>query len=115
MSISRIRKANWLSFFDGMSRLVAGKVAAVEVTSLEIGSQIVVENLKVVGLVYDPKDDVVEIALDGFDHLVHRPSDVFVDGPPFGRASLTIVDGDGALQILNLREPLLLSAPNGRH
>jgi hypothetical protein len=60
------------------------------------------------GIVYDPKSDVIEIALEGLDHLVYRPRDVYVDSPPFGRASLGLIDGDGALQIVKLCDPLML-------
>ena len=36
--------------------------------------------LPMIGLSYDPKDDLIEIALEGYDHLIHRPREVWIEG-----------------------------------
>jgi hypothetical protein len=69
-----------------------------------------VEWLPVFGLVYDPKDYVVEIALEDVDHLIHRPREIYVEEDATVPKSLMIVDADGVRQIVKLRNPLMLPA-----
>ena len=51
---------------------------------------------------------MIEIALDGLDHMVNRPRELYVDVGPGGMISLEIVDGGGVRQIVRLRDPLML-------
>ena len=41
--------------------------------SLDLGDQTQAEWLPLLGISYDPRDDVVDIALDGLDHMIHKP------------------------------------------
>jgi Family of unknown function (DUF5335) len=111
MATRKIEKEQWKVFFDRVTRTLVGQRAEVEVDSLDLGSQIEAEWLPVLGIVYDPKDDVVEIALEGVDHLVYRPREIYVDEDTIGLKSLMIVDSDGVRQIVKLRDPLMLPAP----
>jgi Family of unknown function (DUF5335) len=61
------------------------------------------------GSAYDPKDDLIEIALDGVDHMIHGPVEVWIDETGAGVASLEIIDREGTRQIVLLRDPLMLS------
>ena len=49
---------------------IVGFRLEIEVTSLALGDQVEAEWLPLLGLVYDPKDDLVEVALDGIDHMI---------------------------------------------
>lgn len=62
------------AFCDFLSDALVGKHAEIELASLALGSQIEAEWLPLQGIVYDSKDDIVEIALDGLDAIVgpHR-------------------------------------------
>jgi hypothetical protein len=60
-----------------MSEVLDGKRVEIEVDALAIGSQIEAEWLPVLGITYDPRDDIVEVALEGLDHMIHKPRDVF--------------------------------------
>jgi|SwirhisoilCB3_FD_contig_31_6391496_length_672_multi_6_in_0_out_0_1 hypothetical protein len=108
MTTRRLDKAEWRVFLDRMSKGLAGKRAEIEVASLGQGAQIAAEWLPLLGVAYDPKDDLLEVALDGFDHLIHHPREVYVDEGGAGLATLEIVDGDGARQIVKFRDPLML-------
>jgi hypothetical protein len=63
------------------------------------------------GIVYDPKDDIIEIALENLDHMIRKPREVFVDQGELGLTSLKATDGDGRQHIVQLREPLMLPQP----
>jgi hypothetical protein len=62
-------------------------------------------------LTYDPKDDVLDVALEGLDHLIPKPREIYVEDGGVGLASLAVVDADGARQIIKLRDPMALPAP----
>jgi hypothetical protein len=111
MTIRKLDKSDWLPFFAGVSKMLAGTRAEIEVASLPIGDQIEAEWLPFVGIAYDPKDDVIEVALEGVDHLISKPRQVFVDEAAGDFLSLAIIDQDGTQHILKLREPLVLPSP----
>ena len=111
MTIRKLDKKEWRPFLDGISKVLEGEQAEIEVVSLALGDQIEAEWLPFLGITYDPKDDVVEIALEGVDHLIEHPREIYVDDNVNGIVSLEIVDAEGARQIVKLREPLALPAP----
>jgi hypothetical protein len=53
---------------------------------------------------------MLEIALEGLDHLIHNPRDISVDAGPEGLTSMEIVDSARERQIVKLKEPLKLAA-----
>jgi hypothetical protein len=53
----------------------------------------------------------VEIALEGLDHLIYRPREIYLDDEVGGLTSLEIVDADDRWQIVKLKDKLLLPAP----
>jgi hypothetical protein len=110
MTIRKLEKSEWRSFFDGISKLLEGKQAEIEVASLALGDQIEAEWLPLLGLAYDPKDDLFEVALDGVDHMIPKPREIYVDDGVGGLMSIEIVDADGTKQIIKLRDPLMLPA-----
>src|SRR6195256_5713413 len=111
MTTHKLDKKQWRPFFDGVSRLLEGKQAEIEVASLLLGDQIEAEWLPLVGIAYDPKDDLVEVALEGLDHLIHHPREIYVDDDVGGLLAIEIVTTDGVSEIVKLRDPLLLPAP----
>jgi hypothetical protein len=110
----KIDKAQWRPYFDRMSKVLLGMRAEIEVDSLDFGSQLEAKApwLPLLGIVYDHKDDLIEIALEDVDHLIRRPREIYVDEGPTGLESVLIVDADGVRQIVKLREPLMLPAPS---
>jgi hypothetical protein len=107
-----VDKAEWQNLCDRLSRALAGKRAEIEVTSLALGDQIEAAWLPLLGITYDPKGDLIEMALEGVDHLISHPRQLSVQQAPGGGvASIMVVDDSGAQQILRLRDPLLLPPP----
>ena len=112
--LRRLERREWRVFFDQVAVGFVGKRVEIEVASLAIGDQILASWLPLLGMTYDPKRDAIEIALEGLDHLVYEPRELYVEDPPFGCATLGVVDRDGGLQIVRLREPLMLAPPRAR-
>jgi hypothetical protein len=109
MATVKLDKAAWQKYFDQMSKTqLVGKQVEIEVTSLKLGDQIEQEWIPLLGISYDPKDDLIEILVEGLDHFIRRPRDVWVDHGPSGLASMEVINGDDERQIIRLREPLML-------
>jgi hypothetical protein len=103
-----VPRTEWTRFFDRISESLLGKRAEIEVASLDLGDQIVAEWVPMLGITYDSKNDLVDVALDRVDHLIRRPREVVVDQGATGVSSVAIVDADGARQIIKLKDPLML-------
>jgi hypothetical protein len=101
-------KAEWRAFFDRMAKPLLGKRAEVEVASLELGDQVVAEWIPMIGITYDSKDDLVDVALDHTNRLIRHPKEITVEEAPSGLASVAVVDAEGARHVVRLKEPLAL-------
>jgi hypothetical protein len=66
--------------------------------------------VSLIGLVYDPKDDIVEVAIEGLDHMIHKPRELYVEDEGGQLSSLEVVDADGGRQIIKLKDMLALPA-----
>jgi hypothetical protein len=111
MALSRLEKPKWHAYFDNMSKVLEGKRVEIEVDALAIGSQIEAEWLPLLGITYDLNDDIVEVALEGLDHMIHKPRDVFVDQTAVDLSSVEVIDNDDFRHIIKLRDPLMLPPP----
>lgn len=111
MTIRRLEKPEWHPFFDVVSKLLTAEQAEVEVGSLNLGDRTQAEWLPLLGISYDPRDDVVDIALDGLDHMIRKPREIYLDNGTAALTSFEIVDADGVRQIVKLKDQLMLPAP----
>lgn len=109
MATTKLDKTAWQTTFDQLSKsLLVGKEVEIEVTGLRIGDQIEQKWIQLLGMSYDPKSDVIQILVEGLDHLIHKPREVWIDQGPIGLASMEVIGGDDLRQIIRLREPLML-------
>jgi hypothetical protein len=112
MTTQRLERTQWQLYFDRLSRQLDGKHAEIEVAGLRLGDQIEREWSPLIGLAYDPKDDVFEVATDELDHLISRPRDIYVDHTGLVLRSVDVVDAEGNHQIVRLKEPIALPPPS---
>lgn len=108
-----IPQAEWRTFFDAMSARLTGRWVEIEAASLDLGDQVVAEWLPLLGVTYDSRDDLFDVALSGLelDHLIRHPRQVSVQEGPKGVETIAIVAEDGVKQVLRLKEPVMLPAP----
>jgi hypothetical protein len=112
MATVKLEKPAWHTYFDNVSKILTGKRAEVEVDALSLGSQIEAEWVPLIGIVYDPKDDLIEVILEGLDHMIRNPREIFVDHDAVGLlTSMEVIDADDVRQIIKLRDPLMLPPP----
>ena len=111
MAISRnVNRAEWGPFFDGLSKAANGKRVEIEVAGLEFGDQILAEWVPLLGITYDSREDLLDIALSGVNHRIRHPREVLVQEGPLGVEGVAVVSEDDVKQVLRLKAPLLLSA-----
>jgi hypothetical protein len=113
MAARKLLKSEWKGFLDAISKQLVGKQAEIEVASLALGDQLEAEWLPLQGLSYDPRSDLLDVALEGVGHQISRPREIYVDSDVGGLTSIEIVDGDNVRQIVTFRDPLMLPAPHG--
>ena len=112
MAVRKIDKPELRAFFDWFSRGLLGARVELEVASLDLGDQIEAEWLPLLGITYDDKDDLLEIALEGVDHLIYGPREVWADLNVGELMSFEVIDDRGVSQIIKLRQPLMLPSPS---
>jgi hypothetical protein len=108
---TKLDKSTWQRYFDTLSKVVVGKQAEIEVASLKLGDQVEAEWVQFLGISYDPKGDELEILLEGLDHLIPKPREIYVEGSAPALSSILVIDNDGNQQIVKLRDPLMLPQP----
>lgn len=107
----KLEKSEWRVYFDRMAKGLGGKRAEVDVASLGLGDQVAARWVPLIGIVYDHKDDLVEVALEGLDHMIWKPRVIYVEDEAGELTSLEVVDADGTRQIVKLKDPVALPAP----
>jgi hypothetical protein len=107
----QLEKSKWCAYFNQMSKALVGKRAEIEVASLKLGDQIETEWLPLLGVSYDPKHDIIEIALEGVDHLIPKPREVYAEENGLELSSLEVIDAEGTHQIIVLKDSMMLPAP----
>lgn len=108
MAIHTVPKSQWETYFDNISKHLRASQVEIEVAAINLGDQIEAEWVPFYGISYDPKDDVIEFVLEGVDHLVRRPKEVYVDDGIEGLRSIEVVDGDGVRHIAKFKEVMKL-------
>ncbi len=111
MKTEQLGQNEWRPFLERLSKFLEGKRATVEVAGLDIGDQIQAEHAVIYGVVYDPKDNLIEIALEGLDHLIRSPKQVDVAYKGGAVEAIHVRDGEGREQIIRFFDPLMLPAP----
>jgi uncharacterized protein DUF5335 len=112
MTTRKLDKTEWRPFFDAMSEILGPKRAEIEVLSLSLGDHVEAEWLPLLGISYDPRDDIVDVALQGLDHIIDQPREIYVVEEEAGELmAIEVVAADGTRQIVKLRDPLMLPAP----
>jgi len=110
-TLRTLPRTEWRPFFDRMSKaLLLGKWAEIEVASAESGDQILAEWIPMIGVTYDSRNDLLDVALDRTDHLIYHPHEIVIEEGLEGLMSIAVAAADGTRQIVRLKEPLKLPA-----
>jgi hypothetical protein len=109
MALRRLRRGEWREYCDRLSKSLVSNRAELEVVSLALGDHLATQWARLFGITYDARSQAIEVALEGFDHMIADPADVCVEETSRGVVALQITAADGTQQIVRLREPVPLA------
>lgn len=110
MPLVQLSRTLWQGYLDRLSAALLGKQVEIEVTGLSLGAQVDAEWIPLIGISYDPKNDLLAIMAQGVDHVVHHPQQIHVDHELDWVRSIEAVDAEGNHHIVLFRTPLALPA-----
>jgi hypothetical protein len=114
MAIEKLERDSWHGYFDALSKVLTGKEAEIDVNALDIGAQIEAEYSPLLGIVYDHRNDILEVLLDGMDHMIADVREIYIDHDGISLNSVNVIDANGVQQIIRLRDPAMLPPPPSR-
>lgn len=101
-----LQSREWQAYFNEISKSLAGERAFVEIEGLLFGNRTQARCLSLIGITYDSKDDILEIAMEGLDHLISQPREIVVSEGAEGLERLDITDSSEQKQNIRLVKPL---------
>jgi hypothetical protein len=91
----QIPRSEWKNTFDRFTREHLAddrpETVTIEVVSPTLGDQFAAQAVRLEGLVYEPKSQVLEVVLEDMDHLVFQPTEIWA-----------IKDDDGFLSTVEI-------------
>jgi hypothetical protein len=85
----------------------------VEVLGADSGDQFEAEGAKIFGITFDPRENSVEFELEGGDHRIINPKEVWVAEEPDGFVTaIEVVRDDGTREIARVKRGALASPPS---
>ena len=114
MGLHKFDRSKFSGVCTAISSRVLGKRAEIEVLSPINGILVAARWRPLIGIIYDPAGDALKIMLDGADHLIFHPREMYLDFGNGGVQNLGILDRENAWQIVLLRDPLMLPRPTAK-
>jgi hypothetical protein len=108
MALTQLAKPRWKDYFDLVSKVLGSKLVELEVASLGLGDQVELDWVPLIGLTYDPKSDILAVAVEGTEHNIQHPQQIHVEQNVETLHSIEVDDASGAHHILLLKDPLRL-------
>lgn len=108
MATRALARAEWRRYCDRVSKEVAGRRVELDIASLELGDHVEARWLPLLGVVFDVRGDVLEIALEGVGHSIVSPRAIHLEETERGLVGLEIVGADETVETLRFKEPLRL-------
>jgi Family of unknown function (DUF5335) len=109
----------WHSYLDSFTEAASGMLVTAHVMDESLGDQIDIERLPLQAVSYDPRDDVLEVAVGGrgtrnpivFRHLISAPRRVEVEErAALEPVAIEVTDQDGVRTLIRFYEPPELDA-----
>jgi hypothetical protein len=107
--IRQIDSEQWGAHLDQVSKSLQNRKFSIEIVGMDIGSQIQLDSSTFSSMAYDPKDDIVEVYSEEYEHYIRSPSAIYFSAEQGQIDSIEVVDGDDRKQILSFEKQVLLS------
>ena len=103
MRTLKLERSEWQRYFDQVAKGLPSMRVGMSILGDEIGAQLETEDSALLGMSYDSKDEVFEIATSSVSHRVERPTEIYVHEKAGTLSSVEVVAQDGTKQIVELR------------
>lgn len=105
MSTKKIERKYWKPFFDLFSQVYVGPdretIADLVIETGTGETHTEIRSLPLLGMRYDVRDDVLDVAVESLDHLIYHPREVWItEDRDAGIREVEILDAGGARQII---------------
>ena len=99
MATRKIEKMNWTSYFDEATKQIIDgkgpKQAEIRILAPISGAQVESDWKPLLGITYDHKDNLLEVAMEHLDHLIVHPDDIYIhEGNDGVLRSMEVIEGD---------------------
>jgi len=118
-STQELARETWVEYFNSIAPSIEGVLVTIEIMSGELGDQRDVERLPLQGIVYDPKDDMLDVSVGGrgirypvlLRHFIESPQTISVEETDALRpAAILVTDGTGVRTLIRLFEASEIAA-----
>lgn len=107
MPIRRLEPTEWSTYFGAFSAgLVQGQrssTAEIRVFSPELGNQREAAWVRLHGITYEHRSDVLAVTVEGLGHIIYGPTSIWVDENEHGLLRLDVKRADGTEEIVEIR------------
>lgn len=109
MAVKKIEKDDWKKYFDVFSQKCRKNhrtnYTEIRVLTEEAGTQPETQWMRLQGINYDPKDDLLDINVENFTRLILHPQVIFVDDDSSDTlTSMEVIEKDGTKDIVEIRD-----------
>jgi hypothetical protein len=111
MAMRELARGEWRRYCDRVSKQLVDERVELDVASLELGDRVEARWLPLLGLVFDARGNVFEIALEGVGHSIFAPREIHLEETERGLVAIEIVSASDSVETLRFREPLRLEIP----
>jgi hypothetical protein len=103
MTTRKLEPSEWQQYFDEVAKRLPSMRVGVSILGEEIGAQLETEDGALLGMSYDPKAEVFEIATPNISHRVAKPREIYVHEKGGSLSSVEVIAQDDTKQIIELR------------
>ena len=102
MTTRKLESAEWQEYFDEVAKHLPSMRVGVSILGDDIGVQLETENSALLGMSYDPKDEIFEVATSNISHRVAKPKEIYVREEGGRLSSVEVIAQDDTKQIIEL-------------
>jgi CRP/FNR family transcriptional regulator, nitrogen fixation regulation protein len=110
MPLRKLEKSDWRYYSAHLSKALANRRSEANTASLAVSRQVAAEWVPLLGVTYETKEDLFEIALQHLEHRVRFPRTIYVDEGPKGTAGFEVIDFAGLRHSVQLSHPVKITS-----
>jgi hypothetical protein len=102
MTTKKLERSEWQRYFDDVAKKLPSMRVAVSILGDQLGAQREAEGVMLIGISYDPGDDVLTVDTPDASHRVERPTEIYVREEGGTLSAIEAVSSDGTKEIVEL-------------